>query len=54
MPIGPNQLRVADITYIAITAGFVFWQLVLERAVEPPFGRRCAAPARGTGGDWDR
>ena len=48
MPIGPNQHWVADITYIAITAGFVLLAAVLERAVEPPSGRRCAALARGT------
>ena len=54
VPKGPNQLWVADITYIAITAGFVFLAAVLERAVEPPFGRRYAVLAWGTGGDWDR
>jgi hypothetical protein len=54
VPKGPNQLWVADITYIAITAGFVFLAAVLERAVEPPFGQRYSVPAWGTGGDWDR
>jgi helix-turn-helix protein len=37
---GPNQLWVADITYIAIAAGFVYLAAILERLVAPGGGLR--------------
>ena len=30
VPVGPNQLWVADITYVAITAGFVYVAVILD------------------------
>jgi putative transposase len=41
---GPNQLWVADITYIAITTGFVYLAAILD-AWSPPSPSQCFAPA---------
>ena len=47
MPTGPNQLWVADITYIAIAAGFVYLAAILDawsrRVIGYAIGRRVGA-----------
>ena len=53
VPTGPNQLWVADITYIAIATGFVYLAAILDawsrRVVGYAIGRRVDAPL-GAGG----